>query len=149
MSEKLATMGQLLAGVRRVSAGELDRGVPVRAEIELAWRYCPAPVIAVTGSKGKSTTTALIGHLLQAAGCAHVVAGNIGLPFSAVVQGLSPRAWAVLEISSFQLESVDLFRYEPSSVRFYDRCIFPLSRLLDPCFRHSFGKNLFAVAQKV
>ena len=86
-----------------------ERRLPILAEIELAYRLCAAPVIAVTGSKGKSTTTALVGSLLDAAGVEHVVAGNIGLPFSAVVGSLPSRAWAVLEISSFQLETVDLF----------------------------------------
>ncbi len=85
------------------------RGTPVLSEIELAYRFCPAPVLAVTGSKGKSTTTALIGALLDAAGVEHIVAGNIGVAWSAVVERLTPRHWAVLEISSFQLETVDSF----------------------------------------
>ena len=87
-----------------------EHGIPILAEIELAYRFCAAPVLAVSGSKGKSTTTALVGALLGAAGVEHVVAGNIGLPFSAVVGSLPPEAWAVLEISSFQLETVDLFQ---------------------------------------
>ena len=85
------------------------RRLPVLSEIELAYRFCPAPVLAVTGSKGKSTTTALIGALLDAAGVEHIVAGNIGVAWSAVVERLTPRHWAVLEISSFQLETVDTF----------------------------------------
>ena len=86
-----------------------ERGIPVIAEIELAWRSGRAPVIAVTGSKGKSTTTALVGHLLGALGVRAVVAGNIGLPYSSVVVRGEEGDWVVLEVSSFQLETVDRF----------------------------------------
>ena len=82
-------------------------GIAVISEIELAFRCCAAPVVAITGSKGKSTTTALAGALLAAQGKHVAVAGNIGLPFSAVVAGLDADAWVVLELSSFQLETVD------------------------------------------
>ncbi len=87
----------------------MARGIPVRGELELAHRCIGAPVIAVTGSKGKSTTTALVGALLEGAGVENVVAGNIGLPYSALAARLGPGAWAVLEVSSFQLESVEHF----------------------------------------
>lgn len=85
------------------------RGLPVLSEIELAFRCSHSPVIAVTGSKGKSTTTDLIGCLLSASGFGCAVAGNIGKPYSAVVDTLGPHDWAVLELSSFQLETVDTF----------------------------------------
>jgi len=85
------------------------RGIPVIAEIELAYRCGRAPVIAITGSKGKSTTTALVGHLLAAGGQRAIVAGNIGLPYSAVVAAGEAADWIVLEVSSFQLETVDRF----------------------------------------
>jgi UDP-N-acetylmuramoylalanine--D-glutamate ligase len=88
------------------------RGIPVIAEIELAYRCGRAPVIAITGSKGKSTTTALVGHLLAARGQRAVVAGNIGLPYSAVVAAGEAADWIVLEVSSFQLETVDRFHAE-------------------------------------
>jgi UDP-N-acetylmuramoylalanine--D-glutamate ligase len=86
-----------------------QRRIPVVSEIELAYRFSTAPVIAITGSKGKSTTAALAGHLLGAIGVRHVVAGNIGLPYSSVVSSLQPGDWAVLEVSSFQLESIEHF----------------------------------------
>lgn len=85
------------------------RGVPVLSEIEVAYRFSRAPLIAITGSKGKSTTTALTGHLLDAVGVANQVAGNIGRPYASVVRSLAPRTWVVLELSSFQLESVEHF----------------------------------------
>jgi UDP-N-acetylmuramoylalanine--D-glutamate ligase len=85
------------------------RRLPVVSEIELAYRCSTARVAAVTGSKGKSTTTALAGALLAAQGRRCRVAGNIGLPYSAVAEDLGPDDWVVLELSSFQLETVDAF----------------------------------------
>ncbi len=84
-------------------------GVPVLSEIEVAYRFSASPVVAITGSKGKSTTTALVGHLLQAAGVANTVVGNIGRPYASVVESLDRHTWVVLELSSFQLESLDRF----------------------------------------
>lgn len=84
------------------------RAIPVIGEIELASRYMQGPVIAITGSNGKSTTTALIGEILKIAGRQPIVAGNIGEPLIRVVDRERPRTY-VLELSSFQLESVDRF----------------------------------------
>ncbi len=84
--------------------------VPVLGEIELAYRLCKAPVIAVTGTKGKSTTTALIGHLLRGCGLDVRVGGNIGNPLIKEVRGAGPEAWVVAEVSSFQLETIRSFR---------------------------------------
>jgi UDP-N-acetylmuramoylalanine--D-glutamate ligase len=84
-------------------------GIPVVSEIEIAYRCSATPVVAITGSKGKSTTTALAGALLQAQGKRAVVAGNIGRPYAAVVDDLGPEDWVVLELSSFQLETIDTF----------------------------------------
>jgi UDP-N-acetylmuramoylalanine--D-glutamate ligase len=86
-----------------------DRGIPVIGEIELAWRHLKGTVIAVTGSNGKSTTTALIGEILRVAGHQPIVAGNIGEPLSAAVDLERPRTY-VLELSSFQLDALDTFR---------------------------------------
>jgi UDP-N-acetylmuramoylalanine--D-glutamate ligase len=83
--------------------------IPVIGEIELAFRRLRGTVIAVTGSNGKSTTTALIGHILAVAGRSPIVAGNIGNPLIAEVDRENPRTY-VLEISSFQLDTVDTFR---------------------------------------
>ncbi|HEY5257994.1 MAG TPA: UDP-N-acetylmuramoyl-L-alanine--D-glutamate ligase [Candidatus Baltobacteraceae bacterium] len=94
------------AVVRAVQAA----GVTVLGEIEVAYRLCAAPIIAVTGTKGKSTTTALIGHLLRAAGKNVRVGGNIGNPLIAEVTGVTPDDWVVAEVSSFQLETIRAFR---------------------------------------
>jgi UDP-N-acetylmuramoylalanine--D-glutamate ligase len=86
-----------------------DRGVPVIAEIELASRWLLGRVIAITGTKGKSTTTALTGRMLEAAGFKVTVGGNIGAPLSAQVAGSTPETFHVVEASSFQLEQIDTF----------------------------------------
>jgi UDP-N-acetylmuramoylalanine--D-glutamate ligase len=85
------------------------RAIPVAGEIELAYRHLKGNVIAVTGSNGKSTTTALIGEILKVAGRRPIVAGNIGNPLIAAIDFEEPRTY-VLELSSFQLESIDTFR---------------------------------------
>ena len=85
-------------------------GVPVIAEIELAWRWLQGRVIAITGTKGKSTTTALTGRMLEAAGFKVTVGGNIGAPLSAQVSDSTPETLHVVEASSFQLEQIDTFR---------------------------------------
>jgi UDP-N-acetylmuramoylalanine--D-glutamate ligase len=86
------------------------RGVPVIAEIELASRWLRGRVIAITGTKGKSTTTALTGRMLEAAGFEVTVGGNIGAPLSAQVDESTPRTLHVVETSSFQLEQIDRFQ---------------------------------------
>jgi UDP-N-acetylmuramoylalanine--D-glutamate ligase len=86
-----------------------DRGVPVIAEIELAYRWLQGRVIAITGTKGKSTTTALTGRMLEAAGFKVTVGGNIGAPLSAQVGESTPDTFHVVETSSFQLEQIDTF----------------------------------------
>jgi len=85
-------------------------GVPVIGEIELAWRHLAGRVIAITGTKGKSTTTTLVGRMLQAAGLDARVSGNIGQPLSAQIEGATAATWHVVEVSSFQLETTDTFR---------------------------------------
>src|SRR5204863_8342767 len=87
-----------------------ERGVPVIAEIELAARWLQGRVIAITGTKGKSTTTALTGRLLEAAGFKVAVGGNIGTPLSAQVSESTPDTLHVVEASSFQLEQTVTFR---------------------------------------
>jgi UDP-N-acetylmuramoylalanine--D-glutamate ligase len=86
-----------------------DRGVPVIAEIELASRWLQGRVIAITGTKGKSTTTALTGRILAAAGFKVTIGGNIGAPLSAQVGESTPETFHVVEASSFQLEQIDTF----------------------------------------
>lgn len=85
------------------------RGVPVMGELELAWRWLKGRVIAITGTKGKSTTTTLTGRMLLAAGLPAVVGGNIGSALSAQVDASTPDTLHVVEVSSFQLETADTF----------------------------------------
>ncbi|MFC1631577.1 UDP-N-acetylmuramoyl-L-alanine--D-glutamate ligase [Candidatus Omnitrophota bacterium] len=87
-----------------------EQGIPVIAEIELAYAFCPAPIIAITGTNGKTTVTSLVGKIFQEAGKRSVVCGNIGNPFSAEVSKLTSQDIVVLEISSFQLETIDKFK---------------------------------------
>ena len=87
-----------------------SRGVPVIAEIELASRWLKGRVIAITGTKGKSTTTALTGRILERAGFDVTVGGNIGAPLSAQVDRSTPSTLHVVETSSFQLEGIVNFR---------------------------------------
>jgi UDP-N-acetylmuramoylalanine--D-glutamate ligase len=86
------------------------RGIPLWGEVELAARLTPARFLGVTGSNGKSTTTSLLGAMLEAAGLPTVVAGNIGTALCEVVPGLTPAHWVVAELSSFQLETIRTFR---------------------------------------
>jgi UDP-N-acetylmuramoylalanine--D-glutamate ligase len=86
-----------------------DRGIPVIAEIELASRWLQGRVIAITGTKGKSTTTALTGRILERAGLKVTVGGNIGAPLSAQVSDSTPDTFHVVETSSFQLEQIETF----------------------------------------
>ena len=87
-------------------------GVPIVAEVELAFAFLEgrgATIVGITGSNGKSTTTAMTGHLLAEAGYPTEVCGNIGVPLASVVDG-EPGRFFVVELSSFQLETIDRFR---------------------------------------
>ena len=84
-------------------------GVPIIGELELAARWIRGRLIAITGTKGKSTTTALVGHMLEASGLTVLVGGNIGVPLSAQVDASTPETLHVVEASSFQLETTDTF----------------------------------------
>jgi UDP-N-acetylmuramoylalanine--D-glutamate ligase len=84
-------------------------GVPVTGELELASRFVRGRIVAITGTKGKSTTTTLTGRMFEAAGVTTLVGGNLGTPLSAQVDASTPDTWHVVEASSFQLESVDTF----------------------------------------
>ncbi len=86
------------------------RQVAIVGEIELAWRWLRGRVIAVTGTKGKSTSTTLIGRILRADGRKVLVGGNIGVPLSSQVEESTPDTLHVVEVSSFQLESTTTFR---------------------------------------
>jgi UDP-N-acetylmuramoylalanine--D-glutamate ligase len=86
------------------------RGIHVVSELEVASWFCPGPIVAITGTNGKTTTTALTGRIFQDANVRSVVAGNIGTAFSQVVAGMSEGDVAILEVSSFQLDHVTTFR---------------------------------------
>ncbi|MDD2689796.1 MAG: UDP-N-acetylmuramoyl-L-alanine--D-glutamate ligase [Candidatus Omnitrophica bacterium] len=95
--------------------------IPVISEIELAWLLCPATVIAVTGSNGKTTVTTLIGKILHAQGRRVFVCGNIGTPFSSEVEKMNERDYVSLEVSSFQLEGIDKFKPKISVILNFTR----------------------------
>ena len=114
-SETLASADLIVAspGVpldQPVFAGARARGVEMIGELELAFRWLRGSVIAITGTKGKSTTTTLIGRMLSAAGRHVLVGGNIGVPLSSQVDASTPESVHVVEASSFQLETTTTFR---------------------------------------
>jgi UDP-N-acetylmuramoylalanine--D-glutamate ligase len=84
-------------------------GENVIGEIELAAQFFPGPIVAITGSNGKTTTTTLAGEIVAACGHRTVVGGNIGRPAITLVQGATADTIAVLEVSSFQLETIHTF----------------------------------------
>lgn len=94
------------AFVRAVQAAR----IPVYSEIEVAYRIGRAPIVAITGTKGKSTTTALVGALLAGSGRTTHVGGNIGNPLVGETVKAMPADWVVAEVSSFQLESIRSFK---------------------------------------
>ena len=85
-------------------------GVPVLGEVELAGQFLQGKTIGITGANGKTTTTALIGHILKQSGIPAQVGGNIGTPVTAMIASSRPNQWNVLELSSFQLETIERFR---------------------------------------
>ena len=87
-----------------------ERGIKVVGEVELAYSYFKGRLIAVTGTNGKSTTTALIHHVLKEAGINSFIGGNFGIPFSSFVKETTKDSVTVLELSSFQIEDLDSFR---------------------------------------
>jgi UDP-N-acetylmuramoylalanine--D-glutamate ligase len=91
-------------------------GVPVVSEVELAFDLSSAPFVAITGTDGKTTTTTLVGAIMEAAGVAHAVAGNIGLPLCEVVEQVPADGVIVAEISAFQLWSTHHFRPQAAAI---------------------------------
>lgn len=114
-SRRLIEQAELLV----VSPGVPDAGpihwaeeerLPILSEIELAFHFCPAPIVAVTGTNGKSTAVTLIAAVLAAAGRPAIACGNLGIPFSSVVERLTSVDMAIVEVSSFQLLRCEQFR---------------------------------------
>jgi UDP-N-acetylmuramoylalanine--D-glutamate ligase len=91
-----------------------SRGIEIVSEIELAYRFSQFPIVAITGTNGKSTTTTLVGGMLQANGTKVFIGGNIGAPLIGFVSG--DWEWGVVEISSFQLEWIEQFRPQVAAV---------------------------------
>lgn len=92
------------------------RRLPVFSEVEVTSWLCRATIVAITGTNGKSTTTALVAHLLNTAGRKAIATGNIGNPFAGDVENLMEEDFAIVEISSFQLEGIDTFKPKVASI---------------------------------
>lgn len=93
-----------------VMLAAMSKGLPVYSELEVASWYCRAPIVAITGTNGKTTTTALTGKIFENSGRKVAVAGNIGFPLSDFVMDLNEDSVAVVETSSFQLDHIDTFK---------------------------------------
>ena len=115
-------------------------GIPVWSEIELAYRMFDARIVAITGTNGKTTTTALTGAIFADAGKPTVVAGNIGLPLIENVGKITPQHVVVLELSSFQLECTTTFRPQVAAV---------LNLTPDHLDRHGSFKDYAAAKAKI
>ena len=90
----------------------LEKGIPVLTEVELAYLISEAPIVGITGSNGKTTTTTMIGEVLTAAGQNGLLSGNIGYPASQVAQTATDKDTLVMELSSFQLMGIQEFHPE-------------------------------------
>jgi UDP-N-acetylmuramoylalanine--D-glutamate ligase len=93
-------------GATPLVAGARRRGIPVWSEIELGAQLLPNPILGVTGTNGKTTTSELLGEVFRAADRPVEVAGNVGRPLTSLVGAVHPESWIVCELSSFQLEDV-------------------------------------------
>ena len=93
-----------------LAAAARERGVTVWSEVELGFRLLANPILGVTGTNGKTTTSELLGDIFRAADKGVAVAGNVGRPLTGLDGALGEGAWIVCELSSFQLEDVDTFR---------------------------------------
>jgi UDP-N-acetylmuramoylalanine--D-glutamate ligase len=115
-------------------------GTPVIGEIELAARFLQGEIVAITGSNGKTTTTALTGEVIAAGGSKTLVGGNIGTPAISFVEQSTADTWVVLEISSFQLETIESFRPRISAI---------LNLSSDHLDRHGSMANYFAAKARI
>jgi UDP-N-acetylmuramoylalanine--D-glutamate ligase len=115
-------------------------GLPVIGEVELAARFLKGKVLAITGSNGKTTTTALIGEILQKSGTPTFVAGNIGVPVIEHVEQSEDNTWSVLEVSSFQLES---------TIEFHPKIAVILNITPDHLDRHGTFENYARAKERI
>lgn len=93
-----------------IVAAALKKGIPVISEVELAYRMTKAPILAVTGTNGKTTTTTLLGDMINDSGIPFALAGNMGISLSREAELVPENGLIAAEISSFQLEFIDTFR---------------------------------------
>ncbi|MDO4547297.1 MAG: UDP-N-acetylmuramoyl-L-alanine--D-glutamate ligase [Clostridia bacterium] len=121
-------------------AEAVSKGIEVISEIELAYRNDKGTLVAITGTNGKTTTTALTGEIFQNAGKLTYVVGNIGLPYTNVVSETMPESVTVCEVSSFQLESVVDYRPKVSAV---------LNITEDHLNRHGDMKTYIAMKERI
>ena len=114
--------------------------VEIVGELELASRYLQGQILAITGSNGKTTTTALCGEILRASGLPTQVGGNIGVPVISLVEHSDASGWTVLEVSSFQLES---------TIHFCPRIAVMLNITPDHLDRHGSMENYIAAKERI
>ncbi len=93
-----------------------EKGIPIWGEIELAYRYCKGKIIGITGTNGKTTTSSLVGEILNAFFKDVYVVGNIGYPFTDIVLETTDESVTVIEISSFQMETIHEFQPDISAI---------------------------------
>jgi UDP-N-acetylmuramoylalanine--D-glutamate ligase len=93
-----------------------EKNIPVIAEVELAYRYMKGRLVAITGTDGKSTTTSLVGHILSEVGIKTFTGGNLGTPFISFVEDTDEHSVSVIELSSFQLETIDKLKPDVSAI---------------------------------
>lgn len=91
-------------------------GIPVISEIELAYKYIRGKIVAITGTDGKSTTTSLAGHILKDLGVKTIIGGNIGIPLISLVEATDQETVSVVELSSFQLETIQSFKPDAAAI---------------------------------
>ncbi|HUI06700.1 MAG TPA: UDP-N-acetylmuramoyl-L-alanine--D-glutamate ligase [Verrucomicrobiae bacterium] len=106
----LAVLSPGIAPERPIVRELLTQNTPLLSELELAYRFCLCPIVAITGTNGKTTTTELIARVLEGCGKRTLAAGNIGTAFSDAVEASAGLDTVVLEVSSFQLEKIEHFR---------------------------------------
>ncbi|MBO8136623.1 MAG: UDP-N-acetylmuramoyl-L-alanine--D-glutamate ligase [Desulfotomaculum sp.] len=97
-------------------ARAMEGNIPVIGELELAFRFAESPIVAITGTNGKTTTTSLVGEIFKNAGVKTLVAGNIGVPLISQVEKYTEDDVIVAEVSSFQLETIQTFRPKVSVI---------------------------------
>jgi len=117
-----------------------SKDIKIISELELGFLLCSGKVLAITGSNGKTTTTSLVGEIFKYAQVPCEVAGNIGRPFVSVASDISENGWAIVEVSTFQLEWIDRFKPKVAAV---------LNITPDHLDRHKSMDNYIALKLKI